>query len=102
MHDIILFVAGMLIILMAVPLIQSLTDTITMLLTIIVTFTQWIQSIFNLKTMNNNVKIQDLKDSISPSMTQALGFQAPSEEEFDDEDSEEDKMNSKNKNKVGF
>ena len=103
MHDIALFVAGMLIILMAIPLIQSFTDTITMVLNIIVTFTQWIQSIFNLKTVSNNVKIQDLKDSIEPTMTQAVGFQVPSEDEFyDEEDPDENKFNSKNKNKVGF
>ena len=98
MHDIILFVAGMLFVILALPVIQTISD-------IICTLGQWVLSALNVKVTKNNVKVQDLNDSIEPTSAQAIGFQSPlSSDDYydDDEDPDEDKMNSKNKNKVGF
>jgi len=90
MHDIILFVAGVIFIILALPVIQTVSD-------IICTFGQWVLSAMNVKVTKNNVKVQDMNDSLEPTSAQAIGFQAPPEiEYYDDEDPEsEDKLNSK-------
>ena len=91
MHDIILLVAGMLFIILALPIIQTISD-------ICVTFGQWILSILNVKVTKNNIKVEDLNNSIEPTSAQAIGFQVPYEEDYDDEDEPDNKM----KQKVGF
>jgi len=92
MHDIILFVAGVIFIILALPVIQTISD-------IICTFGQWILSAMNVKVTKNNIKVQDLNDSVEPTSAQAIGFQAPlSEEDYDDEEEPDNKM----KQKVGF
>lgn len=92
MHDIILFVAGVLFVILALPVIQTISD-------IICTFGQWLLSALNVKVTKNNVKIQDMNDSLEPTSAQAIGFQAPLyEEDYDDEEEPDDRI----KQKVGF
>ena len=93
MHDLYVFVAAIIFMVVALPVLQTLSD-------IICGFGQWIISIFNVKITTNNVEIQNLNDSIEPTSVQAMGFQAPlSEEDYDDE---EDEPDNKMKQKVGF
>jgi hypothetical protein len=92
MHDLYVFVAAIIFVIVALPILQTISD-------IFVTFGQWIISVFNVKTTKNNVEIQDLNDSVQPTSAQAIGFQAPFEEDYYDEEEEPD---NKNKRKVGF
>jgi hypothetical protein len=92
MRDVYIFIAGVLSILILLPIAQSIGD-------IFMTLAQWIISIFNVHIAANNATIQDIQDSIQPTSASAIGFSAPSEEEFydDEEDDPEE-----NKFQTGF
>lgn len=93
MHDLYVFVASIIFVVVALPVLQTFSD-------VFCAFGQWIISIFNVKITTNNVEIQNLNDSIEPTSVQAMGFQAPlSEEDYDDE---EDEPDDHIKQKVGF
>jgi hypothetical protein len=84
MHDIILFVAAICFIVVALPIIQTLSD-------IVCGFGQWIISAINVHVISNNVKSQDMQEV---SNSQAIGFQVPSDDsdDYEVEPDEEDKI----------
>ena len=87
MHDFLMFVAGVVFTILALPVLQTISD-------IICGFGQWIISIINVHVINNNVKSQSIQE---PENTQAIGFQAPDESDYyDDEDEPDEKI------KIGF
>ena len=87
MHDFLMFVAGVVFTILALPVLQTISD-------IICGFGQWIISIFNLHIAKNNSIIQNYQNPIN---TQAIGFQAPDESDYyDDEDEPDEKI------KIGF
>lgn len=87
MHDFYIFVAAIIFVIVALPVLQTLSD-------IICGFGQWIISIINVHVTNNNVKSQSIQE---PENTQAIGFQAPDESDYYDDDDEPDE-----KLKIGF
>ena len=87
MHDFYIFVAAIIFVIVALPVLQTLSD-------IICGFGQWIISIINVHVINNNVKSQSIQE---PENTQAIGFQAPDESDYYDDDDEPDE-----KLKIGF
>lgn len=92
MHDLYVFVASIIFVVVALPVLQTFSD-------VFCAFGQWIISIFNVKITTNNVEIQNLNDSIEPTSVQAMGFQAPlDEDDYYDEDEPDDHI----KQKVGF
>lgn len=86
MHDIFMFVAGIVFTVFALPVIQAISD-------MFVTFGQWILSVFNLHIAKNNSIIQNYQNPIN---TQAIGFQAPDESNYYDDDDPDEKL------KIGF
>jgi hypothetical protein len=84
MHDLFMFVASICFVVVALPVLQTISD-------IVCGFGQWIISTINVHVITNNVKSQELQ---SPQSTQAIGFEAPlndSDQAFE-EDPEEDKI----------
>lgn len=75
-----MFVAGIVFTVFALPVLQTISDTF-------VTLGQWLLSIFNLHIVRNNSIIQSYQN---PSETQAIGFQAPDESDYYDDDEEPD------------
>jgi len=92
-----IFIAGIIFIVVILPLIDGLLQCIS-------TLFEYFISFVSVHTMKSNVMIQDLKDSISQTNAQAIGFEAPlNYSDYDDEEEpDEDKISNKNKNKVGF
>mgnify|MGYP000851666499 FL=1 len=86
MHDIFMFVAGIVFTVFALPVLQTISDTF-------VTLGQWLLSVFNLHIVRNNSIIQSYQN---PFETQAIGFQAPDEEYYDEDDEPDEKL------KIGF
>ena len=86
MHDLFMFVAAIIFVVVALPVLQTLSD-------IICGFGQWIISIVNVHITTNNIKVQDMQEPVN---TQAIGFQTPDEISYYDEDEPE------NKNLMGF
>jgi len=86
MHDFLMFVAGVVFTILALPVLQTISD-------IICGFGQWIISIINVHVINNNVKSQSIQE---PENTQAIGFQAPDESNYYDDDDPDEKL------KIGF
>ncbi len=84
MNDISLFICSICFVVVALPIIQTLSD-------IVCGFGQWIISIINVHVISNNVKTQSIQE---PQSTQAIGFEAPlndSDQEYEYEP-EEDKI----------
>lgn len=92
MQEIYIFIAAIIFVVVVFPVLQSISDTILAL-------SQWVLSAINVRVTANNVKVADMNDSIQPTNSQAIGFSAPSEEEFydDEEDDPEE-----NKFQTGF
>lgn len=85
------YILGMLTIVCAVPILESLTELIQ-------TVIEVPKGVFTKKVMELNKKIQDLQASMEPVATSCIGFEAPNTEYYDDEDEYEDKQ----KHKIGF
>ena len=88
MHDLFMFVAAIIFVVVALPVLQTLSD-------IICGFGQWVISIINVHVINNNVKSQSMQE---PENTQAIGFQVPEDTEYYDD--YEDEL--ENRNPMGF
>lgn len=80
-------ILGIFIIILILPVLQTISD-------VFVTLGQWLISIFNLYIAKNNSIIQNCQDPVN---TQAIGFQPPEPEYYDDEEEEPEE-----KFKVGF
>ena len=97
MNVLLIFIAGIVFVAVILPILDGFLQCISGLF-------EWFTSWISVHIMINNVQVQDMKDSLQINNTQAIGFEAPPEiSEFDyEEEPDEDKLNSINKNKVGF
>lgn len=83
------FIFGIITIVCALPILESITD-------IICGFLEKFKAKNTIKIMKLNKEIEDLQYQLEPTSTQAIGFEVPSEEYYEDDDWEEDKL------KIGF
>ena len=91
MTELIYFTIGVAFIILAVPIMQSITE-------VICTFCEVLKAQMSISISKSSVKIQDMSDSLQPCNTNVIGFKASEtiEEDYDDE---EDKLTNR---KVGF
>ena len=84
MHDLIMFVAAICFVVVALPILQTISD-------IICGFGQWIISTINVHVVQNNIKSQDIQE---PQNTNACGYLANlnDSDDYDEEPDEEDKI----------
>lgn len=85
------FILGIVSIIFFIPIIESLSDL----------FCYWIEiakAKATKKILIYNNEIETLQAQLEPQNTSVIGFQIPSETEYDDEEWEDDKI----KNKMGF
>ena len=89
-----IYVIGILTIVAIIPLIESLVN-------VVITWIEYLKTIPTKKILEENKEIQKLQSEIEPINTFAMGFQAPEDYVFDDDDEfEEDCQN--NNLKFGF
>lgn len=85
------YILGMLTAICAVPILESLTELIQVVIEVP-------KGMLTKKVMVLNKDIQDLQAAMEPVATSCIGFEAPNTEYYDDDDEYEDKQ----KNKIGF
>lgn len=85
------YILGMLTAICAVPILESLTELIQVVIEVP-------KGMLTKKVMVLNKDIQDLQAAMEPVATSCIGFEAPNAEYYDDDDEYEDKQN----NKIGF
>lgn len=85
------YILGMLTAICAVPILESLTELIQVVIEVP-------KGMLTKKVMVLNKDIQDLQAAMEPVATSCIGFEAPNAEYYDDDDEYEDKQ----KNKIGF
>ena len=85
------YILGMLTIICAIPILESLTELIQVVIEVP-------KGVLTKKVMTLNKDIQNLQAAMEPVTTSCIGFEAPNAEYYDDDDEYEDKQ----KNKIGF
>lgn len=92
MTNIIFAIGGIIFVMLAMPIIQSISDIFS-------TLAQMLISKMNIAIMKNNVEVQNIQEQCSPSNSNLIGFQMDDcDEGYCDENSDvEDKIN-----KIGF
>ena len=76
--NLISFVSGAMFATAAIPLISEAVNIIS-------TLSEYVQTIISCKTCHHAQKLQELKEQAEKQNTFAIGFQAPSSEEYEDE-----------------
>lgn len=90
------FVFGVLAIVVALPIVDMIMETIGLVFEII-------KGKLTIQVLKNNGKITSLQNEIEPQCSSAIGFDLTPDEYFEeDEYDKEDKISNKNKLKIGF
>ena len=76
--NLISFVSGAMFVTAAIPLISEAVNIIS-------TLSEYVQTIISCKTYHHAKELQDLQAQVEKQDTFAIGFQAPSSEEYEDE-----------------
>ncbi len=95
MTILICFLCGIACVTFALPILQYIADTIC-------SFFELIKSNISVKITENNVKIQNLHDSLEPINTNAIGFHSDDETVYYEDDDDEEEDRHKSINKIGF
>lgn len=93
-----IYVIGILTIVAIIPLIESLVN-------VVLTWIEYLKTIPTKKILEENKEIQKLQSEIEPINTFAMGFQAPEDYVFEDDEFDDDEFEEECKNnnlKFGF
>ena len=84
------YILGMIIVILAIPIIEQITEIVCGGLEVL-------KGKNTKKVMQINKEIEDLQMQLEPINTNCIGFEVPNQEEYYEDDWEEE-----NKNKIGF
>lgn len=84
------YILGMIIVILAIPIIEQITEIVCGGLEVL-------KGKNTKKVMQINKEIEDLQMQLEPINTNCIGFKVPNQEEYYEDDWEEE-----NKNKIGF